>query len=123
VSLKQFKSKTLAIKFDSESEIIMNTKEMKKSVKRDAKLTAEIMNFKSSAIDFFSMFRFNHSATKTVKVRAKKADTFVAAVYAAYIANKLTEKLYKEIAKEHNTALHRFKAYVAYFKANKYIVV
>jgi hypothetical protein len=93
-----------------------------KSRKAYSKLTTEIMNFKSSAIDFFSMFRFALTS-KTVKVRAKKADTFVAACYNAYVANKLTEELYKEIAVEHNTAIHRYKAYVAYFKANKYVVV
>jgi hypothetical protein len=78
-----------------------------------------------SATDYSEMFDFfNHfpKAEKKSKIRAKKADTFVAAVYTAYVANKLTEKLYKEIAKEHNTALHRFKAYVTYFKAGKYVV-
>jgi hypothetical protein len=78
-----------------------------------------------SGTDYSEMFDFfNHfpKAAKTVKARAKSADTFVAAVYAAYIANKLNEELYKEIATEHKTATHRFKAYVAYFKARKYVV-
>jgi predicted nucleotide-binding protein (sugar kinase/HSP70/actin superfamily) len=78
-----------------------------------------------SGTDYSEMFDFfNHfpKSVKTSKIRVKSADTFVAAVHAAYIANKLTEELYKEIAIEHKTATHRFKAYLNYFKTGKYVV-
>lgn len=59
------------------------------------------------------------------KVRAvvkKSATTFVAACYKAYIANELTEKKYKELATLFEAAQHRYKAYIKYFKDNRYVV-
>ena len=59
------------------------------------------------------------------KVRAvvkKSATTFVAACYRAYITNELTESSFKEIATLFGAATHRYKAYVKYFKDNRYVV-
>lgn len=81
----------------------------------------------NSASSFFTFKKivsfFKQCAVKIKRIHTKSTDTFVNAVYREFIEGTLTEARYIEIANAYNTATHRFKAYVAYFKAGKYVLV